>query len=173
MNRIREIKVEVRQFLTRANPDYPDRKPVPFRTMFGYITGETDRGIKVALRGRAEASSTCMRCGQKITNETSLQYGIGSECINHIPGAVPLVEDGHLEDYIQELKKRTSEVTWEGWLPKGHIKITETGNEIEPFLKEEEQKEEKPEKEEALEEVPKIEKELVEELTEELNSMYS
>jgi len=137
---VKEYRVEVRQFLTKPNPQYPDKEPVPFRIMFGTILEETTNGVKVSLKGRVGATSTCMRCGRTIKNPTSLQFGLGSECIHKVPGAVPLVDDANLEEYIKDLAEKVEAVTWTGWLPKGYIEMEETGKEIEvsePEVKEE------------------------------------
>lgn len=129
--RVKEYRVEVRQFLTKPNPQYPDKVPVPFRVMFGAVLEETTNGVKVFLKGRVAATSNCMRCGRTIKNPVSLQFGLGSECINKVPGATPLVEDADLEKYIKDLAEKMEAVTWTGWLPKGYIDMTETGEEIE------------------------------------------
>lgn len=126
---VKEYKVEVRQFLTKANSSFPDKKPVPFRTMYGYIKRETENGVEMVLNAKLEASSVCMRCGRKITNPESIQFGLGSECISKVPG-FPLVSTEELPKYLEELKEKAGMIAWTGWLPKGYITLTETGKEI-------------------------------------------
>jgi hypothetical protein len=135
MNQVAEMRVTVRQFLTKpsTDPRYKDKQPVPFRVMFGYITQETKSSVFVHLRAKPEPSSHCLRCGREITNPTSLLYGFGIECITKVPFATPLVDPNKLDEYMKDLQSKMADIVWEGWLPKAYIDIIATGEMIDPF----------------------------------------
>lgn len=136
MELVRELKVTVRQFLTKSNPNYPSRKPVPMRTMFGYSTKETEKGIYMVLRGKPEPSTTCLHCNRKLTHPVSLLYGIGPHCGEHFHIS-PYETEEELNQNIEELKKTLADITWEGWLPKNHIEWEETDEFVEVIKTEE------------------------------------
>lgn len=176
MTKVQEYKIEVRQFLTRPsdNPQYKDKKPVPMRTMFGYVLQETPKGVKVRMKGKPEISDKCTICGRKITHPTSLLYGIGSECINKVPFAVPLTDPDNIEEYLTDLKEKMADVTWEGWLPKDYISMEPTEM-IEPWGEETEQQQQQEPKETTPKTATTVEVDetLVEELVAELNEAMS
>jgi hypothetical protein len=134
MNKVKELRVTVRQFLTKPseNPKFADRKPVPMRTMFGYVIEERGNSVKVALMGKPEPSSVCLHCGRTLNHPVSVLYGIGPICGQHFH-INPFDTEEELKAQMEELKEKLAAVTWEGWLPRGHIEMEETGNEIEPF----------------------------------------
>lgn len=181
MTKVTEYEVKVRQFLTKPSTDsrYKDKKPVPMRIMYGYITQETANGVYMVLRGKAKPASICCHCGRTLTHPVSLLYGIGPECGGHYHDS-PMPKEA-LDAWFESIKAKMADIVWEGWLPKFHIEMEATGEEIEPFgeeTKKEEKPEEKPEakpvtevKKEAKPE-PKIDKELVESLVEELVSLF-
>jgi hypothetical protein len=135
MSRVAEMRVSVRQFLTKpsTDPKYKDKQPVPFRVMFGYVTQESKSAVFVHLRAKPEPASHCLRCGREITNPTSLLYGFGIECITKVPFATPLVDPNKLDEYMKDLQSKMADIVWSGWLPKGHIEMEATGEMIAPF----------------------------------------
>lgn len=138
MEKVTEYKVTVRQFLTKPsnNPRFQDKKPVPLRTMFGYIHQETQNQVYMKLRGKAEPSSYCYVCGRELTHPVSLLYGIGPECGEHWhETSMPKAD---VDAWYESLREKMRDVTWEGWLPRGYIEYHATGEEIEPFLNTEE-----------------------------------
>lgn len=126
-----EMMVKVRQFLTKSNPSYPDRKPVPMRVMFGYVKQESARGVYVVLRGKATPTSYCFVCGRELTHPVSLKYGIGPECGGHFHQSPMPKAD--LDAWYESLKAIMPSIIWEGWLPKSAIEIEATGEMIEAF----------------------------------------
>ncbi len=132
MEKVKELRVTVRQFLTKPNSNYPDRVPVPMRTMFGYTTHESTNGIYMVLKGKPEPSEVCLHCGRELTHPVSVLYGIGPTCGKHFH-INPLESEEALSEAIEEIRSKLSDVVWEGWLPKAYIDYTETGEEIEPF----------------------------------------
>jgi predicted nucleic acid-binding Zn-ribbon protein len=144
--KVKEYKVKVRQFLTRSKDN-----PVPMRIMFGWIEKETQKGVYVHLQGKAEPSDVCMKCGKVLTHPVSLLYGVGPECGGHYHNS-PMPKDA-LEAWFEEIKKNMNDVTWEGWLPRFHIEMEETGKEIEA----EEPKTDEPKAEEKKADEPKVE----------------
>lgn len=169
MEKVKEYKITVNQFLTKPSDRYPDRKPVPMRTMFGYMLKETERGVYVVMKAKPMPTTTCLVCNRKLTHPVSLLYGIGPECGKHYwrnPGT-----DEDLEQYIEELRKRLDDIVWEGWLPKNYIKMEATGNEIEKFVTtstQEESTENEVEQNEAENEEEEEEEEVDEELVQAL-----
>lgn len=125
--KVAEYRVKVRAFLTKA-----ESNPVPMRTMFGYITGETEKAYKFTLYGKPEPTRECLHCGRTLKNPVSLLYGIGPECGKNFY-INPLGSESELANAIEAIKEKLSNVIWSGWLPKGHIEVTETGNRVSPI----------------------------------------
>jgi hypothetical protein len=120
--------VTVRQFLTKS-----PNKPVPLRTMRLVETKrETEKAILVKLEGTPNPSSNCVHCGREITHPQSLHFGIGSTCIEKYPHLLAMIDYNEIEKSYEMLKAEMSKITWEGWLPKGHIEMIpeEVTNEI-------------------------------------------
>lgn len=140
VKRVKEFKISVRQFLTKpsTNPQYRDKAPVPMRVMFGYITQETPNGVYVKMKGKPQPAGVCFHCGRQLTHPVSLLVGIGPECGKHYHES-PMPKE-MLDKWYQELKQNMHNVTWEGWLPRAHIAIEETG----VFLDIEEEKKAEP-----------------------------
>ncbi|QST02581.1 hypothetical protein IMZ31_24330 (plasmid) [Pontibacillus sp. ALD_SL1] len=131
MEKVKELRVKVKPFLTKRNPKYPDKIPVPMRTMFGYSTRETANGIHMVLKGKPEPSSHCLHCGRVIKHPVSLLYGIGPICGGHYH-VNPLESEEELNLRMEEIKQKLANVVWEGWLPKNYIEWEETGGECDP-----------------------------------------
>lgn len=132
--KVEEFKIKVAQFLTKGtnDPKYQDKKPVPMRIMFGYVTQESKNGVYVNLRGKAEPSSCCFKCGRELTHPVSLLFSIGPECGGHFHESPMPKTD--LEAWYEAIKKRMPDITWSGWLPKAYVNMEATGEMIEPFL---------------------------------------
>lgn len=125
---MKEYKVTVRQFLTRTNPEYPHKKVVPFRIMFGIETQRTAKGVYMKLRAKPAPSRVCMKCNKTLEHPVSLLYGLGPECGKHFHEN-PMT-DKELETFYERLKESMKEIRWEGWLPINHITIEETDKEV-------------------------------------------
>lgn len=118
-----EYKVIVKEYMTKhATPQFDfmskwnNDNPMPLRTMTGTIEKETKGMVYMKLHGQAEDTVTCMRCHRQLTNPISKLYGIGPECINH----VPFIMDLDIND-VDAIKQKLVDVTWEGWLIKSAI----------------------------------------------------
>ena len=118
-----EVKITVKPYMTKeATPEFDfmakwnNDVPMPLRTMVGSKIKETPGMVYMKLRGFAEETITCLRCGKKLTNPISMKYGIGPECIHH----VPVIADIDMND-IESIKKKLIEVIWEGWIIKSAI----------------------------------------------------
>lgn len=92
-----------------------NNNPMPLRTMVGWVEKETKGMVKMHLRGQAEATCTCLRCGRTLTNPVSKHYGIGPECMSKL-GMVRL----DIND-IEGITQRLQEVEWVGWIIKSAI----------------------------------------------------
>ncbi|UXR28834.1 DUF6011 domain-containing protein [Bacillus paranthracis] len=125
IEKVKEYRITVRQFLTKSQSN-----PVPLRTMFGVIERESERAYYVKLQGKPEPASSCLHCGRQITNPVSLLYGIGPVCGGHFH-MNPLKSEADLDAFVAELREKMSKVKFEGWLPKAHIEVEETGDYIE------------------------------------------
>jgi hypothetical protein len=68
------------------------------------------------LRGQAQETITCMRCGRQLTNKVSRHYGIGPECITKMPWIAMCAPDD-----IEGIKEKLADVKWEGWIIKSAI----------------------------------------------------
>ena len=99
-------------FMAQWNKDVP----MPLRTMVGTIEKETKGMVYMKLHGQAEPVIRCMRCNRLLTNPISKIYGIGPECINHIPFIMNL----DMND-VDAIKNKLVDVTWEGWIIKSAI----------------------------------------------------
>jgi len=139
LEKTKELRVTVRQFLTKPNERYRDKPPVPMRTMFGYSTNESDRGIYMVLRGKPEPSNVCLHCGKVLNHPVSVLYGIGPTCGKHFH-INPLESEEALKEAMESIKAKLNDIVWEGWLPKDHITWEETGKLVELPKEEEEPK---------------------------------
>ncbi|UPI11436.1 hypothetical protein [Bacillus phage YungSlug] len=157
----KEVKVTVRQFLTKSN-----KNPVPMRIMFGYVERETPKAVYVHLRAKPVPSTICLRCARTLKHPVSLLYGVGPECGGHYHVS-PLEDEEQLEAYVEKLRENMKDITWEGWLPKGHIQVEETGVDLEIEVAEPE-----PEPEKKEPELPPVDEELVNMLAFELKVAY-
>ena len=119
-----QVKVKVRSWLTKR-----DDNPMPMRVMVGYVTKETAKSVYVHLHGQPEPSSTCLHCNRELTHPVSIMYGIGPICGGHYH--IPNVSMENVMDYYEEIRAKLAAVTWEGWLPRGHIVIEPTGEDEE------------------------------------------
>ena len=111
----------VRQYMTqRACPEFDfmakfnNDKPMPLRTMTGWIEKETKGMVYAHLQGMAEKTITCMRCGRELTNPVSRAYGIGPECLCKL-GIVANI------DAVDLIKEQLVETKWDGWIIRSAI----------------------------------------------------
>lgn len=104
-------------FMTKWNNDVP----MPFVIMSGTIEKETRGMYYMKLHGRAERTSVCMCCGKRLTNKISMLYGLGPECGHHAY-INPFNSEEELNEHLDEVFKRISDVTWSGWVIKSAIK---------------------------------------------------
>jgi len=125
MTQFKEIKIKVKQWLTR--PDFTKNNPMPLRIMFGYIERETAKAYLVNLHGKPEPTSVCMRCGRKLDHPVSVLYGIGPECGGHWH-INPLKSEEELKGVMEEIKQKLNDTKWQGWIPKSGVEeLEETG----------------------------------------------
>lgn len=122
-----EYRITVKKYMTEhATPEFDfmaqwnNDNPMPLRTMTGIKVKETKGMVYMKLHGQAEEIVTCMRCNKQLTNPISRLYGIGPECIKHIP----ILMDINVND-VDAMKQRLVDVTWEGWIIKSAITDTE------------------------------------------------
>lgn len=131
----KEYKIHVKKYMTeKGTPQFDfmtkwnNDIPMPFVIMSGTIEKETRGMYYMKLHGKAERTSVCMCCGKKLTNKLSMLYGLGPECGQHAY-INPFSSEDELNEHLDEVFKRISEVTWEGWLIKSSIKdIQEVNN---------------------------------------------
>ena len=98
-------------FMLKFNNDVP----MPMRTMVGTIEKETRGMYYMHLKGMAEATCTCMRCGRVLTNPVSKVYGIGPECMAKLGMVRMDIED------VESITKKLQEIEWTGWVIKSAI----------------------------------------------------
>ena len=118
----KQYKITVKKYMTEtASPSFDfmakwnNNTPMPLRTMTGTIEKETKGMVYMKLHGQAEAVVRCMRCGRLLTNPISQMYGIGPECMAKL-GLVRIEIDD-----VETIKKRLTDVTWEGWVIRSAI----------------------------------------------------
>ena len=116
-------RIVVKKYMTKkAVPDFDfmaqwnNNNPMPMVVMYGTKVQETKGMVYMKLHGRGEKTITCMRCGKELTNPISKLYGIGPECIKHIP----MLADYDIAN-IGDIQAKLHEVTWEGWIIKSAI----------------------------------------------------
>lgn len=115
-------KITVKSYMTQnASPEFDfmakwnNDNPMPLRTMVGWIEKETKGMAYMHLKGMAEPTITCMRCGRELTNPVSRAYGIGPECLCKIGFAgIPI-------DAVDTIRNKLVEVEWTGWVIKSAI----------------------------------------------------
>lgn len=118
-----EYRITVKKYMTQfSTPTFDfmakwnNDNPMPLRTMTGTIEKETRGMIYMKLHGQAEQEVKCMRCGRTLTNPVSKMYGIGPECITHVPALM------HLDiNDVEGIKKKLVDVKWEGWVIRSAI----------------------------------------------------
>lgn len=114
-------KFTVKPYMTRkASPEFDfmakfnNDNPMPLRTMIGWIEKETKGMVYVHLKGFAQETITCLRCGRELTNPISRKYGIGPECIQKI-GIFLDIQD------VDGIKEKLVETEWTGWIIRSSI----------------------------------------------------
>lgn len=114
-------KIIVKPYMTRiGTPDFDfmsrwnSDKPMPLQTMIGIITKETKGMVYMQLRGHAEPTIRCLRCGKVLTNEVSKKYGIGPECLSKLG----IERD---PEQVKDIIIALQDVTWSGWIIKSAI----------------------------------------------------
>lgn len=122
VNQPQQYRITVRQYMTQKSSarfdfmlKFNNDNPMPMRTMVGTIEKETKGMYFMHLRGQAEVTCTCMRCGRVLTNPVSKHYGIGPECMSKL-GMMRL----DIND-IEGISKKLTEVEWTGWVIKSAI----------------------------------------------------
>ena len=119
-----QYKITVRPYMTKkASPEFDfmakfnNDNPMPLRTMTGTIEKETKGMYYMHLHAVAQDDSVnCMRCGRALTNPISKHYGIGPECIQHVPWLAEMA----IED-VAGIRTKMAEVKWSGWVIKSSI----------------------------------------------------
>jgi len=119
--------VHVRQYMTKpSSPDFDFQEkwnnnvPMPFRTMLGKVVKETRGMVYMDCHVVPMATTTCMRCGRRLTHPVSRLYGIGPECGGHAH-INPFDSEKELNIALDSLKAQLSEITWSGWIVKSAI----------------------------------------------------
>lgn len=114
-------RVTVKQYMTKpSEPGFDfmskwnDDKPMPMRTMTGWIEKETRGMVYMHLKGVGEKTCNCLRCGRKLDNPISKHYGIGPECMSKL-GLIRDIQD------VDGIKKDLQEIAWEGWIIRSAI----------------------------------------------------
>lgn len=117
-----EYRITVKQYMTKKADDrfdfmkkWNNDNPMPLRTMVGKVTKQTKGMVYMQLRGQAEATCTCLRCGRPLSNPVSRHYGIGPECMEKLGMIRMDIED------IEGISQKLTEVSWEGWIIKSAI----------------------------------------------------
>jgi len=127
---MQEFRIEVKRWMCeRSEPDSDfqfmaqrnNNIPMPMRVMRCVILDETKGMYQMAARGVPEPSSTCLHCGKKLTHPVSLLYGIGPVCGGHYH-INPFSTKAELDASYEDIKKKMSEVVWQGWVIKSGIK---------------------------------------------------
>ena len=116
-------RIVVKKYMTKkAMPNFDfmaqwnNNNPMPMVVMYGTKEKETRGLVYMKLHGKGEKTITCMRCGKELTNPISRLYGIGPECIKHIP----VLADYDIAN-IADIQNKLADVTWEGWVVKSAI----------------------------------------------------
>lgn len=114
-------KITVKAYMTRkSSPDFDfmakwnNDKPMPLRTMEGYIEKETRGMVYMHLKGLAIPTINCLCCGKELTHPVSRFYGIGPVCLSKIGIAADI-------DDVESIKEQLVNVEWEGWVIKSAI----------------------------------------------------
>lgn len=120
---VEEVKITVKPYMTKkATPEFDfmakwnNDNPMPLRSMKGVKIKETPGMVYMKLHGFAEETVACLRCGKTLTNPISKLYGIGPECIRHVPA----IADIDVND-VDGIKNKLKEVSWEGWIIKSSM----------------------------------------------------
>lgn len=123
-----KYKITVKSYMTEpatSTFDFQDKWnkgiPMPMVTMIGTVIKETRGMFYMELHGQAEPTCNCLHCGRSLTNKVSMLYGIGPICGEHY-GINPFDTEEELNEHFEELKKKISEIKWEGWVIKSAIK---------------------------------------------------
>lgn len=116
-------EITVKQYMTRKSTldfDFMYRfnadNPMPLRTMTGEVLKETKGMVYMKLKGKAQKTVTCMRCGRELTNPVSKLYGIGPECLHKIP----VLFNSDMFD-VDSINEKIQDVEWEGWVIRSAI----------------------------------------------------
>lgn len=125
----KEYRITVKKYMTeQSTPSFDfmekwnNNKPMPLRTMTGWVEKETKGMAYMHLHGDiwAEKIFTCMCCGRQLTNPVSQYFGIGPECGGH-NYIHPFSSNKELKDAVNTYRKQLQSVTWEGWVVKSAI----------------------------------------------------
>ena len=126
-----EYKIQVKKYMTEpGTPQFDFMSkwnndiPMPFVIMSGIIEKETRGMYYMKLHGKAEKTSICMCCGRRLTHPVSMLYGLGPECGQHAY-INPFESEDELNEHLDEVYQKISDVKWEGWVIKSSIKYME------------------------------------------------
>lgn len=118
-------RITVKPYMTQqATPEFDfmakwnNNKPMPLRTMVGWIEKETRGMVYMHLKCLAEPTITCLRCGKELTNPISRAYGIGPICLSELGIFIDISE-------TDKITHELSMVSWEGWVIRSAIKEQE------------------------------------------------
>lgn len=73
------------------------------------------------LSGKAEETTTCMRCGKILTNPVSRLYGIGPDCGEKV-GLIRIESEEEAKEKLKEIMGQIDDISWTGWVIKSAIK---------------------------------------------------
>lgn len=127
---MQEYRIEVKRWMTQKSETGSDFQfmaqrnnniPMPMRVMRCVVLDETRGMYHIAARGHPEPSSNCLHCGKTLTHPVSLLYGIGPVCGGHYH-INPFNTKAELDASYEDIKKKMSEITWQGWVIKSGIK---------------------------------------------------
>jgi hypothetical protein len=119
------MRFEFKPWMTKKNDFHNGTNkgvPVPLRVMFGNIVRQTDKAYYIEVCGKPEPTSICMNCGRELTHKVSMFYGLGPDCGKHF--YISMVSEDAIEDYLDEVRKLLSNVTWRGIVPKTAVTVT-------------------------------------------------
>lgn len=118
------MRFEFQHWLTKQT-EFHDKlnkgKTIPMLIMFGKILRETDKSYLIEARGKPEPTEFCLHCGRRLTNKVSMYYGLGPVCGQHY--YITNITEANLELKFEEIRRKMSNIYWQGWIPKSAVTI--------------------------------------------------